>query len=78
MIKRGFIWGDMNAGYVRLAAFIVGIYEEQIGNMDHKLAHLIEDWFDEGGVEFMRPQPAIHRVIPAQSATKSEWILPLR
>jgi ferredoxin len=24
----------------------------------------------------MRPQPAIHRVIPAQSAVKTEWILP--
>jgi NAD-dependent dihydropyrimidine dehydrogenase PreA subunit len=24
----------------------------------------------------MRPRPAIHRVIPAQSSTKSEWILP--
>lgn len=24
----------------------------------------------------MRPRPAIHRVIPAQSAVKSEWILP--
>jgi NAD-dependent dihydropyrimidine dehydrogenase PreA subunit len=44
--------------------------------MDHELAHLVEEWFDEGGFEFMRPQPAIHRVIPAQSSTKSEWILP--
>ena len=24
----------------------------------------------------MRPRPAIHRVVPAQSAVKSEWILP--
>ena len=24
----------------------------------------------------MRPQPAIHRVIPAQSAVKTEWIMP--
>ena len=24
----------------------------------------------------MSPQPAIHRVVPAHSALKSEWILP--
>jgi len=76
MARRGFIWGSVQDGYVRLAPFIVGIYEEQLWDMDHELAHLVEDWFDEGGAEFMRPQPAIHRVIPAQSSTKSEWILP--
>jgi Na+-translocating ferredoxin:NAD+ oxidoreductase subunit B len=74
--KRGFLWGSVDAGYVRLAPFIVGIYEEQLWNMDHELAHLVEEWFEEGGAEFMRYRPAIHRVIPAQSATKSEWILP--
>ncbi|MFC1568938.1 ATP-binding protein [bacterium] len=76
MAKRGFIWGDMNRGIVRLAPFVVGIYEEQLWEMDHELAHLVEDYFSEGGAEFMRYRPAIHRVIPAQSATKSEWILP--
>ena len=29
-----------------------------------------------GAVGIMQPQPAIHRVVPAQSAVKSEWILP--
>jgi ferredoxin len=76
MAKRGFVWGSVQGEYVRLAPFIVGIYEEQLWDMDHELAHLVEDWFDESGLEFMRPQPAIHRVIPAQSSTKSEWILP--
>jgi Na+-translocating ferredoxin:NAD+ oxidoreductase subunit B len=76
MVKRGFLWGSVEQGYVRLAPFIVGIYEAQISNMDHEMAHLVEDYFNEGGVDFMRPQPAIHRVIPAQSSTKSEWILP--
>jgi len=76
MLKRGLVWGDLNAGYVRLAAFIVGIYEEQVWEIDHELAHLMEDWFDEGGAEFMKYRPAIHRVVPAQSSVKSEWILP--
>jgi ferredoxin/DNA-binding Lrp family transcriptional regulator len=63
-------------GQYRLAPFIVGIYEAQLWNMDHELAHLFEDYMEEGGAEFMRPQPAIHRVIPAQSAVKTDWILP--
>ena len=76
MAKRGFIWGNPKGGQVRLAPFVVGIYEEQLWNMDHELAHLMEEWMDEGGAEFMRFRPAIHRVIPAPSSTKSEWILP--
>jgi ferredoxin len=74
--KRGFVWGNPKGGKVRLAPFIVGIYEAQLWDMDHEFAHLVEEWFDEGGADFMRPRPAIHRVIPAQSSTKSEWILP--
>jgi ferredoxin len=76
MMNHGFVWGDENAGLFRLAPFIVGIYESQLDQMDHGLAHLIEEYFDQGGIEIMRPQPAIHRVIPAQSAVKTEWILP--
>ncbi len=72
--ERGFVWGGRDT--YRLAPFIVGIYESQWEVMDHELAHLFEEWMDEGGAEFMRPRPAIHRVIPAQSAVKSEWILP--
>lgn len=49
MSKRGFIWGNPKGGKVRLAPFIVGIYEEQLWDMDHELAHLVEEWFDEGG-----------------------------
>jgi NAD-dependent dihydropyrimidine dehydrogenase PreA subunit len=76
MMERGFIWGDPGAGSFRLAPFVVGIYEAQLERMDHELAHLFEEYLDQGGIEIMRPQPAIHRVIPAQTATKTEWILP--
>jgi ferredoxin len=45
--------------------------------MDHEFAHLVETYMAEGGAAgIMRPQPAIHRVVPAQNAVKSEWILP--
>ena len=76
MVERGFVWGGSEAGTFRLAPFVVGIYEAQLERMDHDLAHLFEEYLDQGGIEIMRPQPAIHRVIPAQSATKTEWILP--
>jgi len=76
MMQRGFLWGDENTGMYRLAPFIVGIYEEQLNRMDHELAHLIEEYFEQGGCEIMRPQPALHRVIPAHGTAKTEWIMP--
>lgn len=76
MMDRGFVWGDAGKGLFRLAPFVVGIYESQLERMDHELAHLFEEYLDQGGIEIMRPRPAIHRVIPAQSAVKTEWILP--
>jgi NAD-dependent dihydropyrimidine dehydrogenase PreA subunit len=76
MRERGLVWAGPGEGMFRLAPFVVGIYEAQLERMDHGLAHLFEEYLDQGGIEIMRPQPAIHRVIPAQSATKTEWILP--
>ena len=61
----------------RLAPFVVGSYEAQAERMDHELAHLVEAYFDDGGTAgIMGPEPALHRVIPAQAAVKSEWVLP--
>ncbi|HMK95005.1 MAG TPA: 4Fe-4S binding protein [Candidatus Limnocylindrales bacterium] len=79
MSKKGLLWSNKkeNKLYFRLAPFIVGIYESQRETMNHELAHLIEDYFADGGaVGIMKPQPALHRVVPAQKALKSEWILP--
>ena len=79
MARRGLIWYEKQNGKhcFRLAPFVVGIYESQLGNLDHELAHLVEQYMAEGGaMGIMKPQPAIHRVVPAQSAVKSEWILP--
>lgn len=79
LAKRGLVWFDRKGGKssFRLAPFIVGIYEAQGENMDHELAHLVEEYLANGGAEgIMKPQPALHRVIPAQKAVKSEWILP--
>lgn len=79
MARRGLLWSDEKDGKLRfrLAPFVVGIYESQLESMDHELAHLVEEYLGNGGaVGIMKPQPAIHRVIPAQKAVKSEWILP--
>lgn len=79
MTKKGMVWIDKKEGEVqfRLAPFVVGVYEASLELMDHELAHLTEDYFAQGGVAgIMAPQPALHRVVPAQSAVKTEWILP--
>lgn len=79
MAKRGLLWFDEQNGKprFRLAPFVVGIYEAQVENMDHEFAHLVEDYLSGGGARgIMKPQPALHRVVPAQKAVKSEWVLP--
>lgn len=79
MAKRGLLWRHELQGktHFRLAPFVVGIYEAQLESMDHELAHLVEQYMLDGGAAgIMKPQPAIHRVIPAQKAVRSEWILP--
>jgi electron transport complex protein RnfB len=79
MARRGLVWYEKRAGKhcFRLAPFVVGMYEAQLENLDHELAHLVEQYMAEGGAAgIMQPQPAIHRVVPAQSAVKPEWILP--
>ena len=79
MVRSGNIWSSKKDGVrnYRLAPFIVGIWEEQWEVMDAELAHLCEHYFNEGGLAgIMRPQPAMNRVVPAQSAIKSEIIMP--
>ena len=79
MVRRGLVWLDKQDGKAcfRLAPFVVGFYEAQVESMDHELAHLVEEYLSHGGGEaIMRYQPALHRVVPAQGAVKSEWVLP--
>jgi electron transport complex protein RnfB len=79
MLNRRIIWGSNKDGTwrFRLAPFIVGFYEEQWHVMDHELAHLCEQYLKQGGAKgIMSPEPALHRVVPAQRALKTEFILP--
>jgi ferredoxin len=79
LVRGGMVWMDKQDGKAlfRLAPFVVGIYEAQRELMDHELAHLAEEYMSGGGAEgIMRPQPALHRVVPALGTVKSEWVLP--
>lgn len=76
MAGRGLVWGNPEANMYRLAPFVVGIYESQMVRMDHELAHLVEEYFQQSGFQLMKYQPALHRVIPAHGTVKTEWILP--
>jgi electron transport complex protein RnfB len=80
MVNKGIVWGSKKTDGIkrfRLAPFVVGFYEEQWDIMDHELAHLCEQYWNEGGAEgIMRYEPALHRVVPAQGSVKTEFILP--
>ena len=79
MTKRGLVWPRKGSGELlyRLAPFVVGAYEAQLGQMDHEFAHLTEEYLADGGAAgIMKPQPALHRVMPTSGSVKSEWILP--
>jgi NAD-dependent dihydropyrimidine dehydrogenase PreA subunit len=80
MTKRGLLWFDEDGpkpGF-RLAPFMIGMIEDQIlGSRDKELAHLAERYMAEGGAAgIMKPNPALHRVLPAQNTVKSDWVLP--
>ncbi len=79
MAGKGQVWAETRQGkpVFRLAPFMVGIYESQRKAMDHEFAHLFERYMAEGGAAgIMKPQPALHRVVPSRGSVKSEWILP--
>ncbi|MBM3151575.1 MAG: 4Fe-4S ferredoxin [Chloroflexi bacterium] len=79
MARRGLVWLDKQEGQVRfrLAPFIVGIYEASLHLMDRELSTLTEQYLSEGGAQgIMKPQPALHRVVPAAGSVEKEWVLP--
>ncbi len=79
LADRGLLWRSKDRGELRyrLAPFVVGIYEAQLGSVDKEFALMMEEYFSGGGAAgIMGAEPAIHRVVPAQKAVKSEWILP--
>jgi len=80
LAKRGLLWqlDQGEAARYRLAPFVIGSFEaHMLASRDPEFARLVEEYLTGGGAAaIMSPQPAIHRVVPARSALKSEWILP--
>jgi ferredoxin len=60
---------DDGLGY-GLLPFVVGIYENQIGNYDEEFAHLYEDYYQGSFARALSVQPAFHRVIPVGESIK--------
>lgn len=79
LTKRGVLWsGEADGGVgFRLAPFMVGIYEAQLGTMDEGFARLFEQYMDEGGAAgIMKPLPSLHRVLPGMDTVRPDLILP--
>ncbi len=51
-----------------LKPFIVGLYENQLPQMDAEMAVLFEEYFNETRGALLRDAPAHHRVIPVEQA----------
>ncbi len=74
MARRGLIRAgkaDDGLGY-GLLPFVVGIYENQIGNFDKELALLFEDYYHSSFAKALTVKPAIHRVIPVGESIKMD------
>jgi Na+-translocating ferredoxin:NAD+ oxidoreductase subunit B len=79
LARRELVWVSSKPGArgFRLAPFVVGSYERtMLTAPDAEFAQLVEEYFCGGGAALMMAQPAIHRVLPARAAVKSEWVLP--
>ncbi len=79
MVRGGKVWMNRSNGKTvfRLAPFIVGSYEASVEKMNEKLALLLEKYMIDGGAKgIMKPNPAIHRVVPVIESADLEWILP--
>ncbi|MFZ2095684.1 MAG: 4Fe-4S binding protein [Anaerolineales bacterium] len=72
MTRRGLIRAGKAAdgfGY-GLLPFVVGIYENQLGNFTKELAQLFEDYYQQSFTQALKVQPAIHRVVPVNESIK--------
>jgi len=75
MVRRGLIRVKKGKGQLLfgLMPFAVGFYEEQLPRMDKELAELVEEYIQESrGAGLVRPDPAVHRVIPVEEAVPFE------
>jgi H+/Na+-translocating ferredoxin:NAD+ oxidoreductase subunit B len=67
MIKTGKAESGLGYG---LLPFVVGIYENQIGNLDKELAILFEEYYKRSFTKVLGVQPSFHRVVPVGESIK--------
>jgi Pyruvate/2-oxoacid:ferredoxin oxidoreductase delta subunit len=67
LIAAGRTEGGLGYG---LLPFVVGIYENQAGNIDKELALLFEAYYKQAFATVMTTQPQYHRVIPVDESIK--------
>lgn len=74
MRKRGLITRRKQDGTLVFAIepFMVGFYEASLPNLDEEMAQIVESYFQESGIGFLRPEPSLHRVIPVDEAIPVE------
>jgi Na+-translocating ferredoxin:NAD+ oxidoreductase subunit B len=72
MARRGLIAAGRTEGGLGygLLPFVVGIYENQAGNIDKELALLFEAYYKQAFATVMTTQPQYHRVIPVDESIK--------
>jgi electron transport complex protein RnfB len=72
MLRRGLIAAGRTEGGLGygLLPFVVGIYENQAGNIDKELALLFESYYKQSFAKVMITQPQYHRVIPVDESIK--------
>ena len=81
LVERDAVWvseDESGTTRYRLAPFLPGSFDMHLLiTKDAEYARLAEEYLGGGGgALMMAPQPAIHRVVPARAAIKSEWVLP--
>ncbi len=69
MTKKGLIEAEKGQGGLvfKLIPFVIGIYENQNGQIDEEFARLVEAYFNEAFYKIMSHPPAVHRVIPIET-----------
>jgi ferredoxin len=67
LIAAGKAEGGLGYG---LLPFVVGIYENQAGNIDKEFALLFESYYKQAFAKVMTTQPQYHRVIPVNESIK--------
>jgi ferredoxin len=69
LITIGRVEGGLGYG---LLPFVVGIYENQVGQIDKELAQIFENYYLQAFGNILKVQPAVHRIIPVMESVRMD------